>query len=118
APSVSSNLPFGRFTSMILSMLSNRRSTVVRALLVVVALVAWLAIGSLGGMAQGKLSQVQTNDAAAFLPSSAESTRAAQESSAFVDTQTLPALVVVQPEGGGDVTPDQLAAVETWAADV
>ena len=28
-------------------------------------------------MAQGKLSQVQTNDAAAFLPSSAESTRAA-----------------------------------------
>ena len=84
--------------------------------LVGVALVVWLGIGSLGGMAQGKLSQVQTNDAAAFLPSSAESTRAAEESKAFVDTQTLPALVVLQPQDGGDVTPDQLAAVQEWAA--
>lgn len=103
---------------MILSMLSNRRSTVVRALLVGVALVAWLAVGSLGGMAQGKLSQVQTNDAAAFLPSSAESTRAAEESKAFVDTPTLPALVVVQPADGSDVSPEQLAAVQEWAAGV
>ena len=69
-------------------------------------------------MAQGKLSQVQTNDAAAFLPSSAESTRAAEESKAFVDTATLPALVVVQPDDGSDVTPDQLTAVQTWAAGV
>ena len=72
---------------MILSMLSNRRSTLVRAVLVGVALVVWLGIGSVGGMAQGKLSQVQTNDASAFLPSSAESTRAAEESKGFVDTR-------------------------------
>ena len=44
-------------------MLSNRRSTILRAVLVGVALVAWLGIGSVGGIAQGKLSQVQTNDA-------------------------------------------------------
>jgi RND superfamily putative drug exporter len=100
---------------MILSMLSNRRSTVVRAILVGVALVVWLGIGSVGGMAQGKLSQVQTNDAAAFLPSSAESTRAAEESKGFVDTETLPALVVLQPADGSEVTPDQLAAVQEWA---
>ncbi|WP_034621788.1 MMPL family transporter [Cellulomonas sp. URHE0023] len=99
-------------------MLSNRRSTVVRALLVGVALVAWLAIGSLGGMAQGKLSQVQTNDAAAFLPSSAESTRTAEESKAFVDTPTLPALVVLEPADGSDVSPEQLEAVQSWAAGV
>jgi RND superfamily putative drug exporter len=103
---------------MILSMLSNRRSTIVRAVLVGVALVVWLGIGSVGGMAQGKLSQVQTNDASAFLPSSAESTKAAEESKGFVDTETLPALVVVQPEDGGDVTADQLAAVQEWAAGV
>lgn len=103
---------------MILSMLSNRRSTIVRAVLVGVALVVWLGIGSVGGMAQGKLSQVQTNDASAFLPSSAESTVAAEENKGFVDTETLPALVVLEPEGGGDVTPDQLAAVQEWAAGV
>ena len=103
---------------MILSMLSNRRSTVVRASVVVVALVAWLGIGALGGAAQGKLAQVQTNDAAAFLPSSAESTRAAEQSAAFVDTPTLPALVVVQPQDGGDVTAEQLDAVQEWAAGV
>ncbi len=103
---------------MILSMLSNRRSTILRAVLVGVALVVWLGIGSVGGMAQGKLSQVQTNDASAFLPSSAESTRAAEESKGFVDTQTLPALVVVQPADGSDVTPEQLGAVQDWAAGV
>ncbi|KQR16413.1 hypothetical protein ASF78_03225 [Cellulomonas sp. Leaf334] len=100
---------------MILSMLSNRRSTLLRAVLVGVALVVWLGIGSVGGMAQGKLSQVQTNDASAFLPSSAESTRAAEESKGFVDTETLPALVVLQPADGSEVTPDQLAAVQDWA---
>ncbi|MDQ0373606.1 MMPL family transporter [Cellulomonas humilata] len=96
-------------------MLSNRRSTVLRAVLVGVALVVWLGIGSAGGMAQGKLSQVQTNDASAFLPSSAESTQAAEESKGFVDTETLPALVVLQPADGSGVTPEQLAAVEDWA---
>lgn len=100
---------------MILSMLSNRRSTILRAVLVGVALVVWLGIGSVGGMAQGKLSQVQTNDASAFLPSSAESTQAAEESKGFVDTETLPALVVLQPADGSDVTPDQLTAVQDWA---
>ncbi|NUU16130.1 MMPL family transporter [Cellulomonas humilata] len=100
---------------MILSMLSNRRSALVRAVLVGVALVVWLGIGSVGGMAQGKLSQVQTNDASAFLPSSAESTRAAEESRGFVDTETLPALVVLRPADGSEVTPDQLAAVQEWA---
>ncbi|WP_426592281.1 MMPL family transporter [Cellulomonas sp. McL0617] len=99
-------------------MLSIRRPAVVRSVLVGVALVVWLGIGSAGGVAQGKLSQVQTNDAAAFLPSSAESTRAAEESKAFVDTPTLPALVVVQPADGSDVSPEQLSAVQEWAAGI
>lgn len=103
---------------MILSMLSNRRATVLRSLAVTVALLAWLAIGAVGGMAQGKLGQVQTNDAAAFLPTSAESTRAAEAGRAFVDTPTLPALVVMEPADGGDVTPEQVAAAGEWAAGV
>jgi putative drug exporter of the RND superfamily len=89
----------------------SRRPALVRAVLVAVAIVAWLAIGSAGGMAQGKLSEVQTNDAAAFLPSSAESTLAAEASREFVETTALPALVVLTPEGGGPVTDEQIAAV-------
>ena len=38
----------------------------------------WLAVGAIGGQAQGNLSSVQTNDNAAFLPASAESTQAAE----------------------------------------
>jgi putative drug exporter of the RND superfamily len=101
---------------MILSMLSNSRGAVLRAVLVVVALVAWLGVGSVGGMAQGKLSTVQTNDAEAFLPSSAESTRADALGRAFVDTKTLPALLVVTTVQGGPVTAEQTAAVRTLAA--
>jgi len=98
---------------MILSVL---RNSVTRALAVAVVLVVWLGVGAVGGAAQGRLSQVQTNDSAAFLPSSAQSTRAAAASREFVDTQTLPALVVLTPTGGGDVTPEQLAAVTAFAA--
>ncbi|WP_243738169.1 MMPL family transporter [Cellulomonas shaoxiangyii] len=94
------------------------RKSWVRALAVAVALLVWLAVGGVGGMAQGKLAQVQTNDAAAFLPSSAESTRAAEASRDLVDTQTLPALVVLAPADGGQVTPDQLTAAQEVAAAV
>jgi len=99
---------------MILSML---RNPVARAVAVAVVLVVWMGFASVGGMAQGKLSQVQTNDAAAFLPSSAQSTRAAEASREFVDTQTLPALVVLAPADGGDVTDEQLRAVAQFAGD-
>src|SRR5690606_7301960 len=103
---------------MILSMLSNRRSTVIRSVLVAVALVVWLVVAAFGGMAQGKLSQVQQNDAAAFLPSSAESTRAAEARSAFVEGQALPVLVVLTPENGGAVTEAQFGAVQGFAAGI
>ncbi len=87
----------------------------VRAVAVAVALVAWLGLASAGGIAQGRLSQVQTNDAATFLPSSAQSTQAAEASRDFVETPTLPALVVLAPADGSDVTGDQLAAATAFA---
>jgi len=91
------------------------RPSLTRALLILVALVAWLAVGGLGGAAQGKLSQVQTNDQAAFLPSSAESTLAAEAGREFVESPALPALVVLTPQGGGQVTDAQVAAVSQVA---
>lgn len=98
---------------MILSML---RNPVARAVAVALVLVVWLGLAGVGGSAQGKLSQVQTNDSAAFLPSSAQSTQAAQASREFVDTQTLPALVVLTPVDGGEVTAEQVDAVAAFAA--
>ncbi|MDM8084243.1 MMPL family transporter [Cellulomonas cellasea] len=95
-------------------MLSKSAGAVVRALVIVAVLAAWLAIGGAGGMAQGRLSQVQTNDTAAFLPSSAESTQAAEAGQGFIDSETLPVLVVMTPSGGGDVTAAQVAAVQQY----
>ena len=101
---------------MILSMLSNRRSGVLRGLVILAAIGVWMVVGALGGQAQGKLSSVQTNDSAAFLPSSAESTRAAEVASEFTDDETLPALVIVEAPDGSALTPDQLAAMEAFTA--
>lgn len=95
-----------------------RRGAVLRALLTVVVLLAWLAVGGLGGMAQGSLSEVQENDQAAFLPESAESTRADELAEEFAGDQPLPALLVATPAGGGELSPEQLAAAEEFAGQV
>lgn len=96
----------------------SRRRTLVRSLLVALALVGWLAIGAFGGMAQGTLSEVQENDAAAFLPASAESTRASELVRGFTDTESLPALVVLARPDGEALTPEELTAAEDYAAGV
>ncbi len=98
---------------MMLSMLSNRTSGVLRGLGIVAMLAIWLAIGGVGGMAIGQLSDVQENDSAGFLPDSAESTRAATSIAGFVTDETLPALIVVT--GDGALTPEQIADIGTYA---
>ncbi len=103
---------------MILSMLSklrDGRTGLLRGGLVLAVILVWLAAGGMGGQAVGKLSEVQENDAASFLPQSAESTRAAQLDEGFTDRSVLPALVVVAAEDGGPLTPDQVGAVQGWA---
>ena len=90
----------------------------VRALVLLAVLAAWLAVAAFGGMAQGSLSEVQENDQAAFLPESAESTRADEIAQEFAGDQPLPALVVATPAGGGELTPEQLQAAEAFAAEV
>ncbi|NMR21318.1 MMPL family transporter [Cellulomonas fimi] len=97
---------------------SSRSATALRAVVILLVLAAWLGVGAFGGMAQGQLSQVQSNDAAVFLPASAESTRAAKANEGFVDSETLPALVVLTPAAEGRVTPDQLEAVQQLVAGI
>ncbi|QOR71725.1 MMPL family transporter [Ruania alkalisoli] len=93
-------------------MLTNsRRGTLLRSLLVACALLAWLAVGAFGGMAQGQLSTVQENDPSVFLPESAESTRASEIIDEFSVDETFPALVVIERSDGGALDREDFAVI-------
>ncbi len=83
---------------------------------VLALILVWLALAGMGGQSIGRLSEVQENDVAAFLPQSAESTRAAELDAGFTDDSVLPALVVVTADGGGALGDQQIGVVQGWAA--
>ena len=83
--------------------------------LAIIVAIIWLAIGSFAGPLAGKLSEVQKNDNASFLPASAESTLVSNEVSGFSETQSLPILVVMTKPDGGSLSKDDLAAATTFA---
>ena len=62
----------------------------------IAVIIAWFAISGVAGPLFGKLSSVQQNDNAGFLPTSAESTKASELATKFTsqDTSVLPALVI------------------------
>lgn len=99
-------------------MLSNagqgRRAGLLRGGVIVGLLLSWLTLAGLGGTSIGRLSEVQENDAASFLPESAESTYAAELAQGFVASTTLPALVIVESRGA-TLGPQQLAQVREYA---
>ncbi|MEU5313932.1 MMPL family transporter [Streptomyces sp. NPDC021562] len=85
--------------------------------LVPFAMVAvWLVLGGLLGPFAGRLGEVATNDQAAFLPRSAESTRVLAEQAAFRQRETLPVVVVWTADGGAAVSGEQRAATAAVAA--
>ncbi|MFF3885874.1 MMPL family transporter [Streptomyces sp. NPDC001914] len=84
-------------------------------LIPVVLLVAWLGIGGTLGPYAGRLGEVSTNDQAAFLPRSAESTKVVAQQRAFQRDGTLPAIVVWTVDGG-TATARQSAATRALAA--
>jgi RND superfamily putative drug exporter len=65
-----------------------------RLLVPLLLLAVWLGIGGALGPFAGRLGEVATNDQAAFLPRSAESTEVITEQRAFRQEETLPAVVV------------------------
>ncbi|MEU6619993.1 MMPL family transporter [Streptomyces litmocidini] len=86
-------------------------------LLPLLVLVLWLAVGGGLGPYAGKLGEVSTNDQAAFLPRTAESTLVLRQQEAFRQEETLPVLVVWTAEGGGRLAPSaRAAATEALAA--
>ncbi|MEV7810949.1 MMPL family transporter [Streptomyces flaveolus] len=75
----------------------------------------WLVVGALLGPFAGRLGEVATNDQAAFLPRSAESTRVLREQAAFQQRETLPVIVLWTADGGGEVTGRQQPATAAVA---
>ncbi|MEU3933642.1 MMPL family transporter [Streptomyces sp. NPDC029044] len=70
-----------------------------RRLVPLVLLLVWLGVGATLGPYAGKLGEVATNDQAAFLPRSAESTRVLDARAAFDRAETVPAVVVWTADG-------------------
>ncbi|MFJ8563846.1 MMPL family transporter [Streptomyces sp. NPDC093514] len=87
-----------------------------RWLLPVLLLVVWLGVGGSLGPYAGRLGEVSTNDQAAFLPRSAESTRVAQAQGAFQQEESLPAVVVWTADGTAAVTPATTASARAALA--
>ncbi|MFD5632772.1 MMPL family transporter [Streptomyces sp. NPDC127077] len=86
-------------------------------LIPVVLLVAWLGIGGTLGPYAGRLGEVSTNDQAAFLPRSAESTKVVAQQRAFQQDGTLPAIVVWTVDGDASTaTARRSAATHALAA--
>ncbi|WOC12472.1 MMPL family transporter [Gordonia sp. MP11Mi] len=78
--------------------MTSRRT--LRVVVPVLALLVWLVVAAVAGPLAGKLSQVATDDASAFLPSSAESTQVQTLLPEFTDTEYFPAIVVAENTGG------------------
>ncbi|MER6185085.1 MMPL family transporter [Streptomyces sp. NPDC001652] len=72
-----------------------------RFLVPLLLLVVWLGIGGVLGPYAGRLGEVATNDQAAFLPRSAESTEVIAAQRAFRQDESLPVIVVWTDERGG-----------------
>lgn len=87
-----------------------------RWLLPVLLLVVWLGVGGTLGSYAGKLGEVSTNDQAAFLPRSAESTRVARAQGAFRQEESLPAVVLWTADGATGVTPAITASAQAALA--
>lgn len=82
----------------------------------IVAIIAWLGIASIAGPTFGKLSTVQENDNAAFLPDNAESTLASKVTVKFSDSSNdqIPTLLVFLGDVDPKNNPAKMAAIQKY----
>jgi RND superfamily putative drug exporter len=79
-------------------------------------LIGWLLLGAVGGPTVGRLSEVQENDNANFLPKQAESTLVNKESAKFIDSKALPYFVLIERDSG--ITAEDLTRANAFVAKV
>ena len=82
----------------------------------IVAIIAWLGITSIAGPTFGKLSTVQENDNAAFLPDNAESTLASKITVKFSDSSNdqIPTLLLFLGDVNPATNPAKLARIQSY----
>ena len=82
----------------------------------IVAIIAWLGISSVAGPTFGKLSTVQENDNAAFLPDNAESTLASKITVKFSDSSNdqIPTLLVFLGDVDPKKNPAKLSEIQNY----
>ncbi len=76
-------------------------------------LLAWIVIAIPGGYLGSQLADVQNNEAASWLPATAESTRVIERLAPFQDPNLIPTVVVYEKVSGLD--PDDMAALQSHA---
>ncbi|MCC9177479.1 MMPL family transporter [Arthrobacter sp. zg-Y750] len=73
---------------------TGRRTGRLIFLLPVLLVLAWLAVGGIGGPYFGKISEVADNNQTSYLPASSASTQVAALQEKFTDSDAIPAVVV------------------------
>ena len=83
----------------------------------IIAIIAWLAVGGISGPVFSKISTVQENDNAAFLPESAESTIASDVIVKFQDQSgdLLPTLILLEGNVGPTTDPATFQKINEYA---
>src|SRR4051794_11568567 len=81
-----------------------------------IVLVAWLVVLVGAGSLSSKLADVQNNEAATWLPGSAESTKVSDELSDTVDPNNIPTLIVYSRDGG--LTDEDKSAIQAQATEL
>jgi RND superfamily putative drug exporter len=92
------------------------RTKLTRLFVVLLVLLAWFGLAGVGGPLVGRLSEVQKNDNASFLPKSAESTEVGKLAAKFSTTDVLPYFVVIERPTG--LKPSDADAVKTFIAGI
>ena len=95
---------------------SRGRTRVIRLLVVVAVLLVWFGLAGVGGPLVGRLSEVQKNDNASFLPKSAESTEVGRLAAKFSSTDALPYFVVIERATG--LRPSDSGAAKDFIAGI
>jgi putative drug exporter of the RND superfamily len=95
---------------------SGGRTRLIRLFVVVLVLLVWFALAGVGGPLVGRLSEVQKNDNASFLPKSAESTEVGRLAASFSSTDALPYFVVI--ERATRLRPSDSVAVKKFIAGI
>lgn len=89
-----------------------------RVLIPTLLIVAWFALFGAGGASFARLSDVVENDAAQFLPASAEATEVNELQAGFRDSDAVPAIVVIATDDGAELDETRLTEIDALRDDL